>query len=250
MIFTLAARELRSAFLSPIAWILIGVSQIILALIIGDGLDKYIRIVQPQLHLYLNPPDITSEVIVPQYMWLAIIMIVISPLLTMRIFSDERKNKTLTLLVSAPISMTEIVVGKYLGTLAIAGIMLLTFTILPLSLLFFGNIDFGLLSSAILGIFLFMATCMAVGLYMSSLTSNPLISAILSLFIILILSILIFFPGESPNDFSLAQLSLFQHLMAFSNGLFSFHDLVYYLLLITICLVLAIHRLDSDRLQH
>jgi ABC-2 type transport system permease protein len=250
MIFTIAARELRAAFLSPIAWILIGVSQIILAFILGSGLENYVRVIQPQLHLYLTPPDMTSEVIVPQYMWLAIIMIVVSPLLSMRVFSDERKNKTLTLLVSAPVSMTEIVVGKYLGLLTIVGIMLATFTVMPLCLLFFGSIDFGLLFSAMLGVFLLMASCMAIGLYMSSLTQNPLISAMLSFFLILLLSILIFAQGESPNQFSLADLSLFQHLMAFVSGLFSSHDLIYYLLLIGICLILAVHRLDSDRLQH
>ncbi len=250
MIVTIAARELRATFLSPIAWTLIGVTQIILAFIMGSGLENYVRTIQPRLHLYLTPPDITSEVIVPQYMWLAIIMIVISPLLTMRVFSDERKNKTLTLLVSAPISMTEIVVGKYLGLLAIVCIMLATYTVMPLTLLFFGNLDFGLLFSAILGVFLLMAACMAIGLFISSLTENPLIAAMLSFFLILLLSIIIFAQGESPDVFSLAHLSLFQHLMAFVNGLFSTHDLVYYLLLITAFLILAIRRLDSDRLQH
>lgn len=250
MIFTIAARELRATFLSPIAWTLIGLTQIILAFITGSGLESYVRTIQPQLHLYLTPPNITSEVIVPQYMWLAIFMIVISPLLTMRVFSDERKNKTLTLLVSAPISMTEIVVGKYLGLLAIVGIMLITYTLLPLTFLLFGSLDFGLLFSAILGVFLLMAACMAIGLFTSSLTENPLIAATLSFFLILLLSIIIFAQGESPDVFSLAHISLFQHLMAFVSGLFSTHDLVYYLLLITAFLILAIRRLDSDRLQH
>jgi len=249
MIFTIAARELRSTFLSPIAWTLIGVTQIILAFITGSGLENYVLTIQPQLHLYLNPPDLTSEVIVPQYMWLAIIMIVISPLLTMRVFSDERRNKTLALLVSAPISMTEIVIGKYLGLLAIVVIMLVTYTILPMALMFFGSLDFGLLLSSILGVFLLMATCMAIGLFISSLTANPLIAAMLSFFLILLLSIIIFSQGESPDVFSLAHLSLFQHLMAFVSGLFSSHDLIYYLLLITAFLVLTIRRLDSDRLQ-
>jgi len=250
MILTIAARELRSTFLSPVAWTLIGVTQIILAFITGNQLETYVRTIQPQLHMYLTPPDITGEVVIPQYLWLAIVMIVISPLLTMRVFSDERKNKTLALLVSAPISMTEIVLGKYLGLLAIAGIMLATYTILPLSLLFFGELDFGLLFSSILGVFLLMATCMAIGLFFSSMTANPLISAMLSFFSILLLSILIFVPGESPDDFSLADISLFQHLMAFVNGLFSAHDLIYYLIMISAFLILAIRRLDSDRLQH
>ncbi len=250
MIFTIAARELRSTFLSPIAWTLIGVTQIILTFITGSGIENYVRSIQPNLHMYLTPPNITEQIVVPQYMWLAIIMIVISPLLTMRVFSDERKNKTLALLVSAPISMTEIVVGKYLGLLAIAGIMLVTYTILPLTLLFFGELDFGLLFSSILGVFLLMAACMAIGLFFSSLTANPLISAMLSFFLILLMSILIFVTSESPDVFSLADISLFQHLMAFVSGLFSTHDLIYYLIIINAFLILAIRRLDSDRLQH
>ena len=140
MIFTIAARELRTAFLSPIAWLLIGVIQLILGFMTGFNFQTYVEQVQPQQHLYKTALGITDFVVVPQNGVLAFLMIFTIPLLTMRVFSMERKNKTLALLFSAPISMTEIVVGKYLGLLAIVLVMLAVVTIFPLSFLFVGSL--------------------------------------------------------------------------------------------------------------
>ncbi len=250
MIFVIAAREIRSAFLSPIAWVMIGVIQIILGFMTAFSLQNYIEIIQPQQHLLKVPIGVTDIVVIPQYGLLAVMMVFAMPLFTMRVFSDERRNKTLTLLVSAPISMTEIVLGKYVGLLFIIIAMLLVYAIMPLSLLFVSNLDFGLLASAILGIFLFMATCAAIGLFISSLTANPIIAAILTFFSLLLLWIFSVAKGDSPEEFSLADLSLFQHLEAFQRGIFSSSDFLYYVLFSLAFLILAIRRLDSDRLQH
>ncbi len=250
MIFILAAREIRSAFLSPVAWVMIGVIQIILGFTTAFNLQNYIEVIQPQQHLLTIPYGVTDMVVIPQYGLLAVMMIFAMPLITMRVFSDERRNKTLTLLVSAPISMTEIVLGKYVGLLFIIVAMLLVYAIMPLSLLFISKLDFGLLASSMLGIFLFMATCAAIGLFISSLTENPIIAAILTFFSLLLLWIFSIAKGDSPDDFSLADLSLFQHLEAFQRGIFSSNDFIYYILFSLAFLILAIRRLDNDRLQH
>jgi len=250
MIFTIAARELRTAFLSPIAWLLIGVIQLILGFMTGFNFQTYIEQVQPQQHLYKTALGITDFVVVPQNGVLAFLMIFTIPLISMRVFSMERKNKTLTLLFSAPISMTEIVIGKYLGLLAIVLVMLAVVTIFPLSFLFFGTLDFGLFFSSLLGITLLSATCAAIGLYFSSLTDNPIISAILTFFTIILLWFMSVMRGDSAEGFSLADLSLSTHLEAFQRGLFSSHDFIYYLLFIAAFLTLTVKRLDSDRLQH
>ncbi|VAW90630.1 hypothetical protein MNBD_GAMMA21-1919 [hydrothermal vent metagenome] len=249
MIFVIAAREIRSAFLSPIAWVMIGVIQIILGFMTAFNLQTYIEFIQAQQHLSKVPFGVTDYVVVPQYGFLAVMMVFAMPLITMRVFSDERRNKTLALLVSAPISMTEIVLGKYVGLLFIIIAMLAVYAIMPLSLLFISNLDFGLLASSMLGIFLFMATSAAIGLFISSLTSNPIIAAILTFFSLLFLWILSIAKGDSPTEFSLADLSLFQHLEAFQRGIFSSSDFIYYILFSLAFLVLAIRRLDSDRLQ-
>ena len=250
MIFTIAVRELRSTFLSPLAWILIGVIQIILGLITSARFEDYIKRIQPQQDKYQIAEGVTAFLIQPQYIWLAVIMLFATPILTMRIFSDERRNRTLTLLYSAPITMTEIALGKYLGLLALLLIMLATFTIMPLSILFFSRIDFGLLASYLLGTYLFMASIGAIGFYASSLTENPIIAAILAFFVMLLISVTIFLPADSPEKFSTAELSPFVHLLNFNSGSFGSQDLFYFIILVTVFLVLTIHRLDRDRLQN
>jgi len=249
MIFTIAARELRMAFLSPIAWVLIGVLQIVLGFMTGFNFENFISFVQPQQHLIKQHLGVTDFVIIPQYGILAITMVFTIPIITMRVFSDERRNQTLALLFSAPISMTEIVVGKYLGLLFTLFIMLLIISIMPICVLFFGSIDFGLFFSSIIGTFLLMSSCAAIGLYISSLTTNPIISALLTFFALLMLWALSIATGDSPDKFSLADLSMFHHLQPFQRGLFSSHDFIYFILFITVFLVLAVRRLDRDRLQ-
>lgn len=249
MIFTIAARELRTAFLSPIAWLLIGVIQFILGLITGLNFQTYVQQVQPQQHLYNVVLGLTDFVVIPQNGLLALFMVFTIPLITMRVFSVERRNQTLTLLFSAPISMTEIVVGKYLGLLAIVVILLVVVTLFPLSLLFFGSLDLGLFFSSLLGLFLLSASCVAIGLYFSSLTANPIISAVMTFFTIILLWLISAIRGDNPDQFSLSDLSLSTHLEAFQRGLFSSHDFIYYLLFIAAFLILTINRLDSDRLQ-
>ena len=249
MIFIIAGREIRSAFLSPIAWIMMGVLQIILGFMAAFSLENYIEVIQPQQHRYNIPIGITDMVVIPQYGLLAVMMVFAMPLFTMRVFSDERRNNTLPLLVSAPLSMTEIVLGKYVGLLFIIFAMLLVTMVLPISLLFIGSLDFGLLASSVLGIFLFMATCAAIGLFISSLTKNPIIAAVLTFFGLLFLWVLSIKKGDSPGEFSLADLSLFQHLEAFQRGIFSSSDFIYYVLFTIAFLILAVRRLDSDRLQ-
>jgi len=249
MILIIAAREIRSAFLSPIAWTVFGIIQVVLGFMTAFNLQNYVEIIQPQQHLLKIPIGVTDIVVVPQYGLLAIMMVFAMPLFTMRVLSDERRNNTLTLLVSAPISMTEIVLGKYVGLLFIIISMLAITTITPISLLFVSSLDFGLLASSMLGIFLFMATCAAIGLFISSLTANPMIAAALTFFSLLFLWVISLLPSDPEIIFSLADLSLFKHLAAFQRGIFSSSDFIYYFLFSLAFLILAIRRLDSDRLQ-
>ena len=140
MVLTLALRELRTLFLSPMAWTILAVSQLILAFIFLALVEGYI-LVQPQLMLLENAPGVTERIIAPLYGAAAWLLMMVVPLITMRIISEERRNHSLTLLLSAPISMTEIIVGKYLGVLLFLALMSLMISIMPLSLLLAGQLD-------------------------------------------------------------------------------------------------------------
>jgi ABC-2 type transport system permease protein len=174
-------------------------------------------------------------------------------MLTMRMIADERRSQTLSLLMSAPLSMTEIVLGKYLGILGFLFIMLFMLASMPLSLLFGGNLDIGMLASGFLGLGLLLAAFAAIGLFMSSLTVQPIIAAI-STFGVLLLLWIIDWAGSSSQGQqvgnTLSYLSLLQHYKPMLRGAFNSNDVIYYLLFIFTFVVLTIRRLDAYRLQH
>lgn len=251
MILTLAQREIRSLFYSPLAWAILGVTQLILAYLFLAQLQEYIRL-QPQLKMLATAPGITDVVILPIYSSAAFIMMMVVPMLTMRLISDERRNKTLSLLFSAPISMTEIIVGKFLGVVSFMLIMVLMMTLMPLSLSSAATLDFGLLMSVIIGLTLMIAAFISVGLYMSTLTVQPTVAAV-STFGILLLLWIVDWAGSKVVDVNasgaLTYVSILRHFEPLGKGIVNTSDIMYYLLFITTFLVLSIRRLDADRLQ-
>jgi len=250
MILTLARRELRSLFLSPLAWAILATVQFILSYLFMSQLQEFL-LIQSKLASIENAPGVTELVIVPLYGSAAFIMMLVTPLLTMRLISEERRNRSLALLISAPISMAEIIIGKYLGMLGFAAIMILMMTLMPLSLYIGGSIDAGLLFTIVLGISLLIASFMALGLYMSSLTAQPTIAAMSTFGMLIMLWIIDWAGGKADATASdlLEYLSMLRHFEAFSKGIFSSSDFVYYILFISLFLILSIRRLDGDRLQ-
>lgn len=252
MILTLAQRELRSLFLSPLAWSILAVVQFILAYLFLSQLNEFI-ILQPQLKMIDNAPGATELVIAPLYGSAAFIMMMVVPLLTMRLISEERRNKSLALLLSAPVSMSEIIIGKFLGILAFLVLMTMLISIMPLALISAGPIDIGLLAAIVLGLILLLASFTALGLYMSTLTMQPTVAAI-STFGTLLLLWIVDWAGDKVGNESasglLSYLSMLRHFESLGKGIFSSSDIIYYLLFITVFIVLSIRRLDADRLQH
>ena len=247
MIFTIGLRELKSLFLSPLAWSILAVVQLILAYLFL-GRIEIIQMYQAQLMAMDGAPGVT-EIILPDLLGnAAIILLLVVPLLTMRLVAEERRNRTLSLLFSSPLSMTEIVLGKYLGILLFLLVLLVLIAIMPLSLLAGARLDFGLLAAGFLGLALLLAGFAAVGLFMSTLTQYTTVAAI-STFGALLLFWILDWSGQGFTGGNwLAYLSLFNHYKPFLDGIFDSADEVYHVLLITTFLVLSIHRLDADRL--
>lgn len=252
MILTLAQRELRTLFLSPLAWSILAVMQFILAYLFLTSLNDFIML-QPQLQNLASPPGATELVIAPLYGSAAFIFMMVVPLLTMRIISEERRNRSIALLFSAPLSMTEIMLGKYLGLLGFLLLAVLMISLMAFSLLLGGPLDIGLLLAMLLGLLLLVASFAAIGLFLSTLTVQPTIAAISTFGALLLLWIIDWAGdqvGESTTSGLLGYLSILRHFEALSQGRVSTADIVYFLLFITVFLVLGIRRLDADRLQH
>lgn len=247
--FVIAARELRGLFLSPLAWSILGVVQIILGFMFLAQLEYFLTL-QPRIAGMEGVPGITDLIVAPLFGNAGVILLLVVPLITMRLISEERRNRTLSLLFSAPVSITDIILGKYLGTLAFLLSMVALITLMPLSLLAGGSLDIGKLAACILALSLLLASFAALGLFMSTLAGQPTVAAVSTFGALLLLWILDWSGNDADKtDNVLHYLSLLRHYEGLLKGLVSTTDLVYFALFILTFLVLSIHALDNDRLQ-
>ncbi|MCB1983994.1 MAG: ABC transporter permease subunit [Burkholderiales bacterium] len=246
MIFTIARKELRMLFCSPLAWVLLTVVQILLTWVFLGRLDAFLQ-VQPQLMQIANPPGFTEIIVSPVFGLAAILLLMIIPLLTMRQLAEERKNHTLTLLISAPISVAEIVIGKFLGLMFfLLGVIVLT-VVLSASLLVGGTLDFGLLISGAAGLFLMVCCFVALGLYVSSLTAQPVIAAVGVLGVLMGFWVIDLVASDYEEWMQVV--SIFRHFEQFNNGLVDTFSIAYFILFTTLFLLLTIRHLDGERLH-
>jgi ABC-2 type transport system permease protein len=250
MIGTIAAREFKALFLSPMAWSILAVVQLIIAYLFLAQLDTYMQLA-PRLAGIAGAPGVTDLVVAPVFGNAAVILLLIAPLITMRVLSEERRARTLSLLLSAPVSMTEIVIGKYLGVLTFFLVLLVMLALMPLALLVGADLDLGKLAAGLLGLSLLLGAFAAAGLFMSSLTEQPTVAAVSSFGLLLLLWI-VDWAGSSGTEGSgiLAYLSVLRHFESLLRGIFDSTDVVYYVLFIFTFVVLTIQRMDRDRLPH
>ena len=250
MIFTIAGRELRSLFLSPLAWSILAVTLFILAYLFLTQIETYLTL-QPRLAAIEGAPGVADIVVAPLFADAAVVLLLITPLITMRALSEERRNRTISLLFSAPVSMTEIVMGKYLGILSFFLILLGLLALMPLSLLAGTELDLGKLAAGMLGLTLVVAAFSAIGLYMSSLTEQPTVAAVATFGLLLLLWIVDWAgDSEASGNSALAQLSMLRHYESLLKGMFNSADVAYYLLVILLFIGFTIRRMDASRLQH
>lgn len=246
MIFTIARRELKTLFLSPLAWSILAVLQFIIAYLFLSQVETF-NTFQTRLAGIDNAPGLTDVVVTPVFGNTAIILLLITPLLTMRLICEERRSKTLSLLLSAPVSSAEIIVGKYAGILGLLLLIVASISLMPLSLLLGGELDYGKLFCNVLALALLVSSFATVGLYMSCLAGHPTVAAVGSFGLLLLLWVLDWSAGQ--NGGLLAYLSLLQHFQSLQSGLLDSRDVLYFVLFSMTFLILSIRRLEYDRLQ-
>jgi ABC-2 type transport system permease protein len=255
MIFTIAAKELRALFSSPLAWLVLTVVQVILGYGFLKSLDYFLQI-QSQLAQLASPPGVTELVAAPTYATAAAILLFAVPVLAMRMIAEERRNQTMTLLLSAPVSMSEIVIGKFTGLMTFLLLIILLVLAMPLTLVQSTSLDAGLLATLTLALVLLAASFAAVSLYASSLTSQPMAAALISFGLLLAM----LFMGETAGDSLRARgwqipaafAQIFSPLRKFEplgKGMLDSYAIICPLLLTLAFLILAIRRLDGRRLH-
>ena len=246
MILTIALRELRSMFLSPLAWSVLAVTQLTIAWSFFTRIDFFFSI-QAQLTTLPNAPGVTDLVVMPTFETAGVILLMVTPLLTMRLISEERRNGSITLLLSSPISMTEIVLGKFIGIVMFMLMFIFMISMMPLSLLAGAQLDMGKFAAGVFALALLLAAFCSAGLYLSSLTENPVVAAISTFGLLLLLWIISSNTGDDTA--TLTQLSLLSHFSPMLRGLINTADIVYFMLFIATFLILTIRQMDSRRLQ-
>ncbi|TSA39778.1 MAG: ABC transporter permease [Methylococcaceae bacterium] len=245
----IAQHEFKSLFLSPLAWSLLGVLQFIFAYLFLTQIENFMR-VQPQLAFIEHAPSLTDIIVPPLFGNAGIILLLLCPILTMSVICQERRTKTFALLLSAPLSSTDIIVGKYLGISFLLMVITSGISLMPLSLALGGSIDLGKLACNALALTLLVGAFAAVGVFCSTLAPHPVLAAILSFSFLLLLWIIDWSTAikEQANEI-INYLSLVRHFQNLQTGLIHSADLGYFLLFIASFLWLSIRCLDYQRLQ-
>jgi len=255
MIFTIAGKELKTLFASPLAWVMLCVTQIIVAFVFLRGLDSFLQ-AQAQLASMPGAPGVTELVAAPVFAIAGALLLFAVPLLAMRLIAEERRNQTMVMLISAPLSMTDIVLGKFLGLLVFLAMIVALATVMPLSLAGTTRLDYGQLAGLATGLMLLGASFAAVSLYISCLTAHPVAAAIGAFSALLGLMLAGDAAAEGlrargwPVAASLAQmLSPVKNFEPFGKGMLDTHAMACSVLLVAVFLVLAIRQLDAARLR-
>ncbi|MGZ5051182.1 MAG: ABC transporter permease subunit [Methylobacter sp.] len=249
MILAIASREFRTLFLSPMAWTILAVLQFILAFLFLTQIEAFAAL-QPKLTEIENGPGLTDIIVPPLFGNAGIILLLVTPLLTMRLICEERRNKTLSLLLSAPVSNIDIIVGKYLGVIGLMLSIIALITLMPLSLLTGGELDFGKLFANILALLLLVFAFAAAGLFMSCIAGHPTVAAMGTFGLLLLLWILDWSAGMDDRRSELfAYLSLLKHFQNIQSGLIDTADVGYFVLFTATFITLSVRSLNNDRLQ-
>ena len=241
MIRRLAIMELLRLLRSPLAWILLTIIQFLLSWQLLEVLESYTGLASAEREMGL-----THYLSLQLFGFAAVLNLFVTPILTMRQFSEMFRNGSYSLLSSAPLSLTEILLGKYLGVLGFQLLMIALPVLLSLVLSHGSSLDLGLLAATTLGLALLSASFSAIGLYFSCLSSTPGLAMAGSYGTLLLLTIL----GQD----SFGRIGGLLHWAAWPGhflnlqlGLVRSADIVYFLLMSGLFLGLALHRLELRR---
>ena len=252
-VWAIATKELRSYFLSPIAYVVLAGFLLIMGFMFWNMLAQFSRYVaiyssmrQPGMMEQLNLNDL---VITPLLGNMTVVFILMMPLLTMRLFAEERATGTDELLLTSPISTLEIAFGKFFGATMFLAVMLGLAFIYPAVLMYFGDPEIPRILTGYLALFLIGMSAIALGLFTSTLTESQIVAGVLTGGLLLML-LLINWPADAVGESMgavLRYLSLTEHSMDMMRGLLKVEDIVYYFSLISIGIFLSQRSLESLR---
>jgi len=230
---TIALKEFKSYLASPMAYVVTGIFL---------ALTGFLFSISPTTYYETSIRGLWE-------FWGVLLLLLLACVLTMRLLAEEKKLGTLELLLTAPVRDSEVIVGKFLGSLGILTAMLALTLYYPLLLWLFGDPDWGPIATGYLGLFLVGCTSLAVGLFASSLTSNQIVAAVVAGGIICALWFVSLLVNLLPSAMGevVSYLSLYYHFSDFLAGVIDTRGIIYYLSITVLFLFLAIRSLESSR---
>ena len=250
-LYAIFRKETANFFVSPIAYAVIAIFLLVSGFFFWANVS-FMSLVS--LQAANNPMiaeriNLTDVVIRPLVQNMSIVLLFVMPLLTMRLFSEEKKSGTIELLLTYPVTDLAILFGKFLASALLLFVMLAG--TLPFVVLLFGigDPDPGTLLSGYLGLLLMGAAFMALGIFISSLTENQIIAAAVSFGSALLFWVLSWsstLSGEKVGAV-LKQLSILEHLESFNKGILALSDLSFFVLFIAFFLFLTLRSLETNR---
>jgi ABC-2 type transport system permease protein len=231
-IWSIAKKEIRATFNSPIAYVVIAVFLLLVGFFFYSMIWWFNTqaMQMDQNPYYYQQVNINQMVFTPLFHNMSIILLLVLPLLTMRLFAEEKKIGTEELLFTSPVSVSQIILGKYLASLVVLAAMLALTAVPALFTFAYGNPEVAPWLNGYLGLFLLGGAFIAVGIFFSSLTENQIVAATLTFGALLLFWILNWAGSSAGPTLQgiLNYVSFFQHFDDMTRGLLDTKDVVYY----------------------
>jgi ABC-2 type transport system permease protein len=250
-IWSLIKKEVRAYFSSPIAYVVIAGFLLLVGYFFYSLVSWFnaAAMQMAQNPYYAQQVNINEMVFSPLFHNMTIILVLVAPLLTMRLLAEEKKTGTDELLFTSPLSVGEIVLGKYAAALVMLTIMLALTALLSIFAFAYGNPELAPWLTGYFGLFLTGALFIAIGLFFSSLTENQIVAAFLTVVTLLLLLVLNWVTSSGSGGWRsvLGYLSFSDHFGDMARGILDTKDLVYYLTFSFFSLFLAHSVIQSRR---
>ena len=250
-IWPIYKKEMRLYFTSPIAWVILTIFLFIAGYFFYSifaffTLASMQSAMNPAMARDLN---VTDSVLRPLFSNISVILLLLMPLVTMRLFAEERRAGTIELLLTYPVRDGAVLAGKYLAALGLYALMIGLTVLYPLIVVYFARLEWGPVLTGYLGLLLMGATFIAVGVFASSLTENQIVAAVTTFGVLLIFWILGWSADYAGGSIGrvLQFLSILEHNDSFSKGVLDTKDLLYYVNFTALALFLTLRSLEARR---
>src|SRR5947209_2238193 len=250
-ILAIAHKELKSYFASPIAYIVIGLFALLYGYFYAMILYYFVRESMQMGQFGQGPQsmNVNQQMLRPLLQNVTILTLFLLPMITMRTYAEEKRSGTIELLLTSPVTDFQIIMGKFLGALALYAIMLAV-SLVHVAILFkFGTPEWKPIMTAYLGLLLMGGCFISLGLFISSLTKNQVVAGTITFAVFLMLWVITWigsFAGPTVEGLT-SYLSIIEQFDDFAKGVIDTSHLIYYFSFITFGLFLTAKSVDSER---